>query len=108
MKPLAQRRIIPAENAAAGPESADAGRFPAVRMRRNRRTTWSRRLVAENVLTVDDLIWPIFVVEGQNVRQPVESMPGVHRLSVDLAIEAAREAVALGIPADRLPTEPPH
>jgi porphobilinogen synthase len=98
MKPLAQRRIIPAENAAAGPESADAGRFPAVRMRRNRRTTWSRRLVAENVLTVDDLIWPIFVVEGQNVRQPVESMPGVHRLSVDLAIEAAREAVALGIP----------
>jgi porphobilinogen synthase len=98
MKPLVQRRIIPAENAAAGPESADAGRFPAVRMRRNRRTTWSRRLVAENVLTVDDLIWPIFVVEGQNVRQPVESMPGVHRLSVDLAIEAAREAVALGIP----------
>jgi len=98
MKPLAQRRIIPAENAAAGSESADAGRFPAVRMRRNRRTTWSRRLVAENVLTVDDLIWPIFVVEGQNVRQPVESMPGVHRLSVDLAVEAAREAVALGIP----------
>ena len=98
MKPLAQRRIVPAENAAAVPEGAEAGRFPAVRMRRNRRTKWSRRLVAENVLTVDDLIWPIFVVEGQNVRQPVESMPGVHRLSVDLAVEAAREAVDLGIP----------
>ena len=98
MKPLAQRRIVPAENATAAPERAEAGRFPAVRMRRNRRTKWSRRLVAENVLTVDDLIWPIFVVEGHNVRQPVESMPGVDRLSVDLAVEAAKEAVALGIP----------
>ena len=98
MKPLAQRRIVPAENAAAVPEGAEAGCFPAVRMRRNRRTAWSRRLVAENALTVDDLIWPIFVVEGHNVRQPVESMPGVDRLSVDLAVEAAKEAVALGIP----------
>jgi porphobilinogen synthase len=98
MKPFAQRRIVPAENAGAVSETAAAGRFPAVRMRRNRRSEWSRRLVAENVLTVDDLIWPIFVVEGQNVKQPVESMPGVHRLSVDLAVEAAREAVDLGIP----------
>jgi len=98
MKPLAQRRIVPAETAGAGRESAEAGSFPSVRMRRNRRTTWSRRLVAENVLTVDDLIWPIFVVEGRNVRQPVESMPGVDRLSIDLTVEAAREAVALGIP----------
>jgi porphobilinogen synthase len=98
MKPLAQRRIVPAEDAVAGRESAEAGGFPSVRMRRNRRTKWSRRLVAENVLTVDDLIWPIFVVEGRNVRQPVESMPGVDRLSVDLTVEAAREAVALGIP----------
>jgi porphobilinogen synthase len=98
MKPLAQRRIVPAENAGAGPERTEAGRFPGVRMRRNRRTKWSRRLVAENILTVDDLIWPIFVVEGRNVRQPVESMPGVDRLSVDLAVEAAGEAVALGIP----------
>jgi len=98
MKPLAQRRIVPAENAGAVSESAAAGRFPAVRMRRSRRAEWSRRLVAENVLTVDDLIWPIFVVEGRNVRQPVESMPGVDRLSVDLVVEAAREAVGLGIP----------
>lgn len=98
MKPLAQRRIVPAENANDVTESTEAGRFPAVRMRRNRRTKWSRRLVAENVLTVDDLIWPIFVVEGQNVKQPVESMPGVDRLSVDLAVEAARDAVGLGIP----------
>jgi porphobilinogen synthase len=98
MKPLAQRRIVPAENAGAGRESAEAGGFPSVRMRRNRRTKWSRRLVAENALTVDDLIWPIFVVEGQKVRQPVESMPGVDRLSVDLTVEAAREAMALGIP----------
>lgn len=98
MKPLAQRRIVPAENANDVTESAEAGRFPAIRLRRNRRTKWSRRLVAENVLTVDDLIWPIFVVEGQNVKQPVESMPGVDRLSVDLTVEAARDAVALGIP----------
>ncbi|MBX9590456.1 MAG: porphobilinogen synthase [Hyphomonadaceae bacterium] len=98
MKPLAQRRIGPAENAGARSESSAAGRFPAVRMRRNRRTAWSRRLVAENTLTAGDLIWPIFVVEGRNVRQPVDSMPGVERLSVDLTVAAAGEAVALGIP----------
>jgi porphobilinogen synthase len=67
-------------------------------MRRNRRTTWARRLVAENVITPADLIWPIFVVEGRGVRQQVTSMPGVTRLSVDLAVEAAQEAVSLGIP----------
>ena len=58
--------------------------FPTVRMRRNRQTEWSRRMVAENVLTPADLIWPIFVTDGENVRQPVSSMPGVDRLSVDL------------------------
>jgi porphobilinogen synthase len=68
-------------------------------MRRNRRTPWSRRLVAENALTPADLIWPIFVVEGRGVRQPVDSMPGVNRLSIDLAVEAAHEAASLGIPA---------
>jgi porphobilinogen synthase len=67
-------------------------------MRRNRRTAWSRRLVAENALTPADLIWPIFVIEGRGVRQAVPSMPGVSRLSVDLAVEAAQEAVSLGIP----------
>ena len=75
------------------------GGFPATRMRRNRRSDWSRRLVAENVLTCADLIWPIFVVDGRNTRTPVDSMPGVERLSVDLAVEAAKEAAQLNIPA---------
>jgi porphobilinogen synthase len=69
------------------------------RMRRNRRTAWSRRLVRENTLTVDDLIWPIFVIDGDNLTEPVPSMPGVERLSVDRAVAAAERAVALGIPA---------
>ena len=69
------------------------------RMRRNRRTDWSRRLVRENTLTVDDLIWPIFLVDGEGVTQPVPSMPGVDRLSVDRAVAAATRAAALGIPA---------
>ena len=76
-----------------------SGGFPATRMRRNRRASWSRRLVAENILSTDDLIWPVFVVEGQNNRTPVESMPGVDRLSVDQAVKAAKEAVELNIPA---------
>jgi porphobilinogen synthase len=67
-------------------------------MRRNRRTDWSRRLTAETVLTVDDLIWPIFIVDGRNKRVPVASMPGVDRLSIDLAVAAAAEAAAIGIP----------
>lgn len=73
--------------------------FPAIRMRRTRQHPWSRRMVAENVLTAADLIWPLFVVEGTNTRVPVASMPGVERLSTDLIVEAAREAAALGIPA---------
>jgi porphobilinogen synthase len=73
--------------------------FPALRMRRLRRHDWSRRLIAENVLTAADFIWPIFLIEGKNKRQPVPSMPGVERLSVDLAVEAAEEAAALRIPA---------
>ncbi|HLO75291.1 MAG TPA: porphobilinogen synthase [Magnetospirillum sp.] len=73
--------------------------FPHTRMRRVRRHDWSRRLVAENRLTVDDLIWPVFVVEGTGVRQEIASMPGVQRLSVDLLVEAVREAADLGIPA---------
>jgi porphobilinogen synthase len=75
------------------------GRFPTTRLRRNRREEWSRRLVAETKLSVDDLIWPVFVQEGTNARTPVESMPGVDRLSVDLFIEAAKQARDLGIPA---------
>jgi porphobilinogen synthase len=75
------------------------GKFPSTRLRRNRRTAWSRRLVAENVLTVEDLIWPVFVIDGQGSREAVDSMPGVDRLSVDLLVEAVREAADLGIPA---------
>ena len=73
-------------------------RFPALRMRRNRRTDWARRLMRETTLGIDDLIWPIFVIEGENKRQAVPSMPGVERLSVDLAVKAAEEAANLGIP----------
>jgi porphobilinogen synthase len=69
------------------------------RPRRNRKADWARRLVRENVLTTNDLIWPIFVVDGENVRTPVASMPDVERLSVDQAVIAAQRAVELSIPA---------
>jgi porphobilinogen synthase len=72
--------------------------YPATRMRRLRRHDWTRRLVAENTLSPADFIWPVFVIEGENKREPVGSMPGVERLSVDLVVEAAQEASALGIP----------
>ena len=75
------------------------GAFPAVRLRRNRRAPWARRLVSETSLSAADLVWPLFVIEGKGRREPVASMPGVERLSVDLIVEAAREAEALGIPA---------
>jgi porphobilinogen synthase len=68
-------------------------------MRRNRRAGWSRRLVAENRIDASDLIWPVFAVEGRGKREPVPSMPGVDRLSIDLLVEAVGEAAALGIPA---------
>jgi porphobilinogen synthase len=80
-------------------DAAPQGAYPLVRMRRNRRTAWSRRLVAEHTLSSGDLIWPLFVIEGKSAREPVPSMPGVERLSVDLIVEAAREAEGLGIPA---------
>ncbi|PWC85049.1 delta-aminolevulinic acid dehydratase [Azospirillum sp. TSO5] len=72
--------------------------FPRTRLRRNRADAWTRRLVAENTLTVDDLIWPVFVIEGENRREPVASMPGVERLTIDLLCEAVVEAGSLGIP----------
>src|SRR5690606_2383198 len=72
--------------------------FPATRLRRNRRDDFSRRLVPENVLTTNDLIYPAFVTEGQGVREPVPSMPGVVRYSPDTLLEAAEECVNLGIP----------
>ena len=73
--------------------------FPRARLRRNRADDWNRRLVAEHRLSVDDLIWPLFVVEGEGQRQPVASMPGVERFSIDLLVEAAAAARGLGIPA---------
>ena len=69
------------------------------RLRRMRKADWSRRLVQENRLTVDDLIWPIFVVDGENLREPIAAMPGVFRLSLDLAVKEAERAAKLGIPA---------
>lgn len=74
------------------------GSFPSVRMRRMRRDDFSRRLMRESKLSVDDLILPVFVVEGKNVRVPVPSMPGVERLSLDLLCKLAEECVELGIP----------
>jgi porphobilinogen synthase len=74
------------------------GRYPALRLRRPRAASWSRALVAEHVLSPADLIWPLFVADGVNVRQPVGSMPGVDRLSIDLLAATAKEAAALGIP----------
>lgn len=73
-------------------------RFPTTRMRRNRRTPWSRSLVAENRLSPSDFIWPIFIAGGSGQRVPVPSMPNVERLSVDLAVKAAEEAAGLAIP----------
>ena len=75
------------------------GEFPSVRMRRNRRTDWIRRLVRENHLSVDDLILPVFVTEGSGVVEPVASMPGVNRYSVDRLVDFVGRAVELGIPA---------
>ncbi len=79
------------------PHSLAAG-FPAVRPRRMRRDDFSRRLMRENRITVDDLIYPVFVIEGAGVRQPVASMPGVERLSLDLLLPLAQECVDLGLP----------
>ena len=80
-------------------EAATRSGYPATRMRRNRRADWSRRLVRETTLTIDDLIWPIFLIEGTRTRTPIAAMPEVERLSVDLAVKAAEEAAALGLPA---------
>ena len=72
--------------------------FPNTRLRRLRQADWSRRLVEENALSVNDLIWPIFIIDGNNEKQAIASMPHVERLSIDLAVDAAKQAAALGIP----------
>lgn len=73
--------------------------FPATRMRRMRRDDFSRRLMREHRLSADDLIYPVFVLEGEDIVQPVPSMPGVSRMSLDKLLEVAEEAVSLGVPA---------
>ncbi len=85
--------------AASGMREMTVGRFPGTRLRRNRFDDATRRLVAENHLSVDDLIWPIFVLEGGGVEQAVASMPGVVRVSVDRVAGHVEEAASLGIPA---------
>ena len=75
------------------------GSFPSTRLRRSRRFDWTRRLVAESSLSASDFIWPVFVREGTGQREPINSMPGVDRLSIDLLVEAVGEAVQLKIPA---------
>jgi porphobilinogen synthase len=83
--------------------------YPARRMRRMRKDDFSRRLMAENQLTVNDLIYPVFVLEGDNQRESIVSMPGVERKSIDLLLEEAQELVDLGIPAVAIfPVTPPN
>jgi porphobilinogen synthase len=73
--------------------------FPAVRMRRSRASSWCRSMVAEHSLAPSDLIWPLFIAEGEGVEEPISALPGVSRWSIDLLVERAREARDLGIPA---------
>ncbi len=80
-------------------KSALSAMYPNNRMRRMRRDDFSRRLMRENQLTPDDLIYPVFVLEGSDQREPIASMPGVERLSIDLLVKQARQAHSLGIPA---------
>lgn len=76
-----------------------SGSFPKIRMRRNRRDSWNRRLVRENTLTTNDLIWPVFVAEGNGKKEEISAMPGQFRWSADRIADAVAEAADLGIPA---------
>jgi porphobilinogen synthase len=95
LRPVAKKEAGHAAKAARDPGALDLAKRP----RRNRRAEWSRRLVRENTLTVNDLLWPLFVIEGKKRRVPIRSMPGVERLSVDEAIREVEAAAKLGIPA---------
>jgi porphobilinogen synthase len=98
-----------AEELGAAPREAAPGQYPRVRLRRNRTDAWTRRLVAENRLSADDLIWPVFVQEGGGPRVEIPSMPGVARLSIEALVDAVGEAAELGIPAVALfPVVPPE
>jgi porphobilinogen synthase len=92
-RPLERRHLAPVET-----EQPSEQLDLAVRPRRNRQAEWSRRMVRENVLTTDDLIWPLFLTDGTRIRAPVDSMPGIERLSVDEAVREAERAARLTIP----------
>jgi len=74
------------------------GSYPSVRLRRNRKTYWSRRLVQENNLSTNDLIWPIFIKEGKNIKEPIKTMPGVYRYSLDKIKRLVERAIRKKIP----------
>ncbi|MGV7215715.1 porphobilinogen synthase [Bradyrhizobium sp. UFLA05-112] len=95
-RPIELREV--ARGSAAAASAKDLGLDLIVRPRRNRKAEWARRLVRENVLTTDDLIWPLFLIDGSNKREAVNSMPGVERLSVDQAVREAERAMKLTIP----------
>src|SRR6185437_3582240 len=103
-RPLERSHIAPGPGFASSPllkdraQPAAAGLDLSIRPRRNRRAEWARRMVREHVLTTDDLIWPLFVVDGTKIRAPVASMPDVQRLSIDEAVRAAERAAKLTIP----------
>ncbi len=88
---------------------AGAGSYPQVRLRRLRTKGWLREMVQENHVRASDLIWPVFITEGTNIRQPVPSMPGVERLSIDMVLEDLKNASDLEIKAFALfPVTPPE
>ena len=97
-RPLERSGSVPSPISEPRQEAAPERLDLAVRPRRNRRAEWLRRMVREHVLTTDDLIWPLFLVDGTKVRSPVASMPGVDRLSIDEAVRAAESAAKLTIP----------
>ena len=74
------------------------GRYPSVRLRRNRKEDWSRRLVQENTLSANDLVWPIFITDGKNIKEPIKSMPGVYRYSLDKIEKLVESAIRKKIP----------
>ena len=96
---MEHRRHKAANKVELSAERGPHGQFPRVRMRRNRQADWSRRLVRETNLSVNDLIWPVFVKDGGAKREAIPSMPGVHRLTIPALLSAAEEAAKLGIPA---------
>ena len=96
---MRERKLPPFTSTSSPDEARSAGAFPRIRMRRNRAEAWRRRLVSEHRLAVDDLIWPIFVRDGSNTAEPVPSMPGVERLTIDRIPGAVAAAAEIGIPA---------